>query len=267
MAIRTTWKGYLRVSMATIPVRLYNAVDASTTISFNQLHRTDHGRIGYDKQCRTCGESVRSTDIVKGYQYAPDEYAVITDEDLSKVRVKSTRIIEITGFVQPPDQTLFDTPYFVGPDGVVANKGYALLAKALKSSGQMGVGKVVLRDREDLVLVGHHEAGLMLYKVRHPQYIRSFADVPGVETERIDRSELKMVRSLVDAMQTTLDQVDMRDSYQEAVKELVQAKIDGREVVVSEEPDRPVVDIMDALRQSIELAGQSKPKRKTKSAA
>ena len=182
MAMRSIWKGYLRFSMVTIPIRLYNAVDSSTTIRFNQLHNKDHGRVGYDKSCKSCGETLGPEDIVKGYEFAPDEYVVVSGEEMKTLRLKSTRILEIEGFVPASEvhQTLFDTPYFVGPDGDVAGRGYALLAEALRKSRKMGIGKLVLRDREDMVLVGQHKGGLMVYKVRYPHVIRDIGEVPSL---------------------------------------------------------------------------------------
>ena len=164
MAMSTVWKGYLRCSMVTIPIRLYNAVDSSTRIHFNQLHIKDHGRVGYDKVCKSCGEVLPPQEIIKGYEFAPEQYVTVTAEDLKQLRLKSTRVLEIEGFVEANeiDATLYDTPYFAGPDGEVATKGYALLAKALASSHKLGVGKLVLREREDMVLVGPREGGLMM---------------------------------------------------------------------------------------------------------
>jgi DNA end-binding protein Ku len=208
---------------------------------------------------------VSNDDIVKGYQYEPDQYVVFEKDDLEKLKLKSTKVIEIQGFVDAEEihPTLFDAPYYAGPDGDVAANPYALLSNALKDSGKMGVGKVVLRDREDIVMIAPHGDGLLLYKMRYPKEIRNIGDVPLVEPHKTSKQELKLARSLVDSMSTTLDKIELENKYGDAVREMVQAKIDGKEIVVVEEEEKEVVDIMTALKQSIEQAkGKKKPMAK-----
>ena len=167
-ALRSIWKGHLRFSLVTIPVRVYNAVDTAETIHFNQIHRDDNGRVGYDKKCKKCDQVLEMSDIVKGFEYEPDMYVIFEKDDLDKLKLKSTRVIDIEGFVDAEeiDPALYDAPYYLGPDGDVAGKTYSLLSAALKESGKFGVGKLVLRDREDIVLVapkagaGHLQAAL-----------------------------------------------------------------------------------------------------------
>ena len=127
--MRAIWKGHIRFSLVTIPIRIYNAIETSESISFNQLHKECNGNIGYDKKCKKCGEVVKNESIVKGYKYEPDQYVIIEDSDFEKVRLKSTKVIEIEGFVDESEvhPTLFDSPYYAGPDGEVASKAYALL--------------------------------------------------------------------------------------------------------------------------------------------
>ena len=265
MTMRSMWKGYLRFSMVTIPIRLYNAVDPSVTIRFHQLHSKDHGRVGYDKHCKVCGDSLQPDDIVKGYEYAPDEYVLVSWDEIHALRLKSTRILEIEGFVPASEvhQTLFDTPYFVGPDGEVAGRGYALLAEALRKSRKMGIGKLVLRDREDMVLVGQHKGGLMVYKVRYPHVIRDISEVPSLGGYEVLGEELQLAQNLIDAMATSMGQVELKDTYHEAVRELIEAKIEGKEVVSVAEEVKPVIDIMSALKDSIAKA-KAKPTQKAK---
>ena len=258
--MRSLWKGHIRFSMVTIPIRLYSAVDSDATVSFNQLHKQDNGRVGYDKKCKSCGEALSSKDIVKGYEYSPDEYVVVADEDLAKLKLKSTKIIEIEGFVNADEvhETLYDTPYYAGPDGEVAVKVYALLNEALKASGKLGVGKVVMRDREDMVLIGHHKGGLVIYKLRYPQRVRAIGQVPGIDEAEVNPEELKMARSLVDSMSKPLADIELKDTYNDAVKDLINAKVEGKEIVTAAEEVKPVVDIMSALRDSIEQAKEQK---------
>ena len=263
-ALRSIWKGHLRFSLVTIPVRVYNAVDTAETIHFNQIHRDDNGRVGYDKRCKKCDQVLEMSDIVKGYEYEPDMYVIFEKDDLDKLKLKSTKVIDIEGFVDETeiDPALYDAPYYLGPDGDVAGKTYSLLSAALKDSGKFGVGKLVLRDREDIVLVAPKAEGLVIYKLRYPKEIRKISDVPLVEKHTANKEELKLAKNLIDSMSTSLAKMTLENKYAEAVKEMVEAKIAGEEIVAIEEPkDTEVVDIMTALKQSIEKT-KKKPMEK-----
>jgi DNA end-binding protein Ku len=148
-ALRSIWKGHIRFSLVTIPVRVYNAVDTAESISFNQIHRACNGRIGYDKRCKKCNNQVENDDIVKGFQYEPDQYVIFEKDDLDKLKLKSTKVIDIEGFVDASeiDATLYDAPYYAGPDGDVAAKTYGLLPARSTAADAWGR----LRDREDVV--------------------------------------------------------------------------------------------------------------------
>ena len=190
---------------------------------------------------------------------------IVEAADLEKIKLKSTKIIEIEGFVDASEvhPTLYETPYFAGPDGDVAAKAYALLAEALRQSGKLGIGKVVLRDREEIVMIGPEETGLILYKLRTPEMVRNISDVPQLDGEVADAEQLKLAQSLVDSMSTSLDKIELKDNYRQAVKEMVEAKVEGREIVTVAEEVAPVVDIMTALKDSIEQAkADRKPMKK-----
>lgn len=265
--MRAIWKGHIRFSLVTIPVRIYNAVDTDQTIRFNQLHKEDHGPIGYEKKCKKCNKVVTSDEIVKGYPYEPDRFVIVEKEDLDKLKLKSTKIIEIEGFIDASEvhPTLYEAPYYAGPDGPVAVKAYALLAATLKETGRMGIGKVVLRDREDVVMIAPHANGICLYKLRSPKEVRSIADVPQIDSKGVDKKQLELAKNLVESMETTLDKLDLTDKYNDALRELIEAKIEGKQIVTVEEEEKPIVDIMTALKQSIEQAkAQRKPMEKAK---
>src|SRR3954454_5203025 len=187
--MKSIWKGHIRFSLVTIPIRIYSAVDTQETIRFNQLHKEDNGAVGYDKKCKKCGKALKSEEIVKGYQFEPEQYVIVSAEDLEKIKLKSTKVIEIEGFIDakeiPP--SLYEAPYFAGPDGVVASKAYSLLSEALKASGKVGVGKVVLRDREEAVMIGPMDGGIILYKLRQPSEVRNIDEVPQIERKEINK--------------------------------------------------------------------------------
>src|SRR4029434_1388265 len=147
--MRSIWKGHIRFSLVTIPIRIYNAVDTGETIRFNQLHKEDNGAGGYEKKCEKWGQALTTEEIVKGYQFEPEQYVIVSPEDLAKIKLKSTKVIEIEGVIDAGEvhPTLYESPYFAGPDGLVAAKTYSLLTQALKVSGKVGVGKVVLGGR------------------------------------------------------------------------------------------------------------------------
>jgi DNA end-binding protein Ku len=259
--MRSIWKGYIRFSLVTIPIRIYNAVNTEETIRFNQLHKEDNGAIGYEKKCKKCGKTLTSEEICKGYQFEPEQYVIVTAEDLEKIKLQSTKVIEIEGFIDASEvqPSLYESPYFAGPDGPVASKAYSLLSEALKASGKVGVGKVVLREREETVMISSLDGGLVLYKLRNPDELRQMDDVPQVERKEVNKDELKLSISLVETMSSSLKEIDLTDRYRDALRELIEAKIAGKEVVVAPEEEKPVIDIMTALKQSIE---QTKAKKK-----
>ena len=265
--MRSIWKGHIRFSLVTIPIRIYNAVDTEETIRFNQLHKEDNGTVAYEKKCRKCGKTLTAEEIVKGYQYEPEQYVIVSSEDVEKIKVKSTKVIEIEGFIDATEihPTLYESPYFAGPDGLVATKTYSLLTQALKASGKVGVGKVVLRDREEVVMIAPLEGGIVLYKLRNPKELRKIDSVPQIEQKEVNPDELKLSISLVDSMSSRLNDMDLTDRYRDALREMIEAKIAGREVVNVPEEEKPVVDIMTALKQSIERTkAQRKPMEKAK---
>jgi DNA end-binding protein Ku len=265
--MRSIWKGHIRFSLVTIPIRIYNAVDTEETIRFNQLHKDDNGPVGYEKKCKKCGKALTAEEIVKGFQFEPEQYVIVSAEDLEKVKLKSTKVIEIEGFINVSEvhPTLYESPYFAGPDGLVAAKTYSLLTQALKASGKVGVGKVVLRDREEVVMLAPLDGGIVLYKLRSPQELRKMDSVPQIEQKEVNKDELKLSISLVESMAAKLKELDLTDHYRDALREMIDAKINGKQVVSVPEEEKPVVDIMTALKQSIEKTkAQKKPMEKAK---
>ena len=258
--MRSIWKGHIRFLLVAIPVRVYNAIEASEKIQFNQLHRDDFGPVGYDKRCKKCGQIVTNDQITKGYQYEPDRYAIVEPDDVAKIKIKTTKAVDIIGFVDAEEipQTFYDAPYFAGPDGAVAEKPYALLREVMKQTGKIGLGKVVLRDREDLVALFPQENGLVLQKLRYPHEIRSMKDVPELNgAHKLDKKELQMATTLVENMATTLAEIDMTDQYHEALKRLIESKVKGKKTVEFEPVEElPRLDIMSALKKSLQASSR-----------
>jgi DNA end-binding protein Ku len=268
--MRSIWKGHIRFLLVAIPIRVYNAIEASERIQFNQLHREDFGPIGYDKRCKKCNQVVSNDEITKGYQYEADRYAIVEPEEIAKVKIKTTRAVDILGFVEssevPP--TFYDSPYYIGPDGPVAEKPFALLRQVLRDTGKIGLAKVVLRDREDLVAVFPHGDGIVLQKLRYPAEVRKMEDVPEIDAvPKIDKKELSLATSLVEQMVTSFSDIDTVDHYHEALRKLIDSKIKGKKVTEFEkEEELPRLDIMTALKKSLQ-ASSRKPMVKAAPAA
>ncbi len=263
--MRAIWKGHIRFSLVTIPIRMYNAIETSQSISFRQLHKEDNGPIGYQKVCKLCNEKVNQAEIVKGYEYESDQYVIIDPEDLNNLKLKSTKVIDIEAFVDADEvnPALYDSPYFAGPDGEVATKAYSLLCETLRKTNKFGIGKVVLRDRESVVLIAPQDSGLMMYKLRYPNELRSIANVPNIGHVETDEAQLKLAETLVDSMVKSFSDLELEDKYRNAVMEIIEAKVAGQEIVTVTEEEAPIVDIMTALQESIkEAKTQKKPMKK-----
>ena len=262
--MRAIWKGHIQFSLVTIPIRIYNAIDSGQTLSFNLLSKDGHNPVSYEKKDKVTGQTLRTEDIVKGYEYEPGQYVIVEQEDFDKVKLKSERVMEIQGFVSAGEvhRTLYEAPYYLGPDGDMATKTYGLLSQTLKETGRIAVGKVVLRDRETPVLISPHEGGMVMYRLRYPNEVRSIREVPQLLEVKTDKEQLKLAKTLVDSMTTKFANIEMKDHYYDALKAIIDAKVSGKEIVSIVEEAPKVVDIMTALKASIDAA--KKPMEKAK---
>ena len=230
--MRSIWKGHIRFSLVTIPIQIFNAVETKNNISFNQLHKEDNGRISYHKVCRTCEKKVSSRDIVKGFEYDKDQYVVFESGEFDALKLKSTRAIDIEAFVDIDEvhPSRFEAVYYVGPSSEVAQQTFSLFTQVLKKTGKAGVGRIILRDKEDVVLLNAKDNGLIMYKLRFPYEIRDMKKVPDLAEEvEVDEKQLNLAMTLVDSLSTTFDKVDFKDRYRDALMELVEKKIDGKQ--------------------------------------
>lgn len=256
--MRSIWKGHIRFSLVTIPISIYSANDTKGNISFDQLHEEDNGRIRYKRECQTCGETVDYANIVKGYEYQPDQYVVLSKDDMESVKLKSERAIDIEAFVDIDEvhPSRFEAVYFVGPSDQVAQKTFNLFTTTLKNSGKAGIGRLVLREKEDVVLLAPEKGAIVLYKLRYPYELKNIEDVPNIEQTAVDDDQLKLAETLVDSLTKSFTEINFDDRYRDALLAMINNKVDGKEIVsvVEEEDDAPVVDIMDALKKSIEEA-------------
>lgn len=256
--MRSIWKGHIRFSLVTIPVQVFNGLEASGDISFRQLHDKDNGRIQYNKICSACNEEVPMANITKGYEYEPDKYVVVTKEELESVKLESTRIVDIEAFVDAKEvhPSLFEAVYYLGPNGKIGVPTFNLLRESLALSGKAGVGRIVLREREDVVLLLPEQNGMIMYKLRYPYEVRNIKEVPDVSESVVDQAQLQLANTLINSMVKKFEEITFVDHYKEAVMEIIQQKINGKQIIsIDNKPtEAPVVDIMEALKKSIEEA-------------
>ena len=261
MPARPTWKGYLKISLVNIPIKVFPATDAAATLSFNQLHGECQTRIQQKRWCPKCEREVPNSDIVKGFEFEKGRYVVIDEEDLEKVRVESTRVISLEKFTDDTaiDPIYLERPYYLAPDGPVARDAFAVIREGMK--GMAGIGKVALYGREYLVKVQPREKGLVMYTLRHANEIRSMdaidelSDIPAT----VKADEVKLAKQVMGTFEGELDFDSYRDDYQVGLREIIDAKIEGREIVAPEVEAPPkVVNLMEALRKSLDSISTNK---------
>src|SRR5215216_3433384 len=260
------WKGAIQFGLVTIPVKLYVATESRAGVSFNMLHETDKSRIQMKIWCPEDEEIIQRSETVKGYEYAPDKYVVITDEDLEKLPLKTVRSIEIEQFVEREDaeqQTKFiKQAYYIEPDRV-GRKAFALLKEVLQDKGLTAICKFVIRDREVLAAMDPFENTMLLSTLYWPDEIRALGDLDLPEEEpELKPAEKKMAAQLIEAMTGAFDPVAYRDEYREALMQVIESKIEGRETVEIEPAEEPtkLVDLMAALQASVNAATSSRGK-------
>jgi len=263
MAARATWKGFLKISLVNIPVRVFPATDSAATISFNQLHAECQTRIQQKRCCPNCEREVPMSEIAKGYEFEKGRYVVMTEEDVSKVRPESTRVIDLVQFTDAAaiDPIYVERPYYLAPDGNMATQAFAVIREGMK--GKAGIGKLALYGREYLVAVQPKEKGLVMYTLRHANEVRSMdaIDELGTVPEKVKPEEIKLARQVIENFEGKLNWEEYRDEYQEELQRIIDAKIAGEEVVATAEETPPkVVNLMDALRQSLDRVSTGKKK-------
>jgi DNA end-binding protein Ku len=263
MPARPTWKGYLKISLVTIPIKVFPATDAGATISFNQLHAECKTRIQQKRWCPKCEREVPNTDIVKGYEFEKGNYVVMDEEDIEKVRVDSTRVINLEKFTEDTaiDPIYLERPYYLAPDGPVASEAFAVVREGME--GKAGIGKVALYGREYLVKVQPRERGLIMYTLRHASEIRAMdaIDELGGVPVKVKAEEVKLARQVMSTFEGDVDFTSYRDEYQDGLRQIIDAKVEGREVVAPEVEAPPkVVNLMEALRKSLDSISASKKK-------
>ena len=263
MAARPTWKGYLKISLVNIPIRVFPATDAAATVSFNQLHRECRGRIQQKKWCPACQIEVASSDIVKGYEFEKGRYVVLEEDDIAKVRPESTRVINVVQFADAAtiDPVYIERPYYLAPDGNVAAEAFAVIREGM--AGKAAIGKLALYGREYLVAIQPRENGLVMFTLRHAEEVRAMSAIDELELvpARIKPDEVKLARQVIGNFETEGDLTQYKDDYQDALRKVIEAKVAGEEIAApAEEAPPKVVDLMEALRRSLDRVSTTKKK-------
>jgi DNA end-binding protein Ku len=255
MAGRASWKGYLRLSLVSCPVKLYPATSSTAgKISFNLLHKDTLNRVQQKYHDPELGEIDRA-DLVKGYQFEKDRYVVVSNEEMDEIEIESSKTIDIDGFVDEADvdPIYMDSTYYLAPDGPVAEETFAVILEAMKHAHKVAIARIVLSGRERLVTILPIEDGFRLTTLRSAKEIREPASALEHLKVKISDDMLKMAEMIIAQKPMTFAPEAFEDRYEVALLELVKSKIAGGQPVIAKAPERGnVVNLMDALRRSIE---------------
>ena len=255
MPARATSSGTISFGLVSIPVKVYTAT-RSKSVHFNMLHATDRARLKQQYVCNGCGETVDRNATVRGFEYARDQYVVLTDEELKALESKSDKSIEIEEFVpiDKVDPLHFESSQLLGPDKG-GQKAYRLLNEAMLTMGRVAVGRYRTRGREQLVLIRPLGRGLVLHGMHYADEVASFEEVDFGDEVQLRASELELAQQLIEQLASErFGPERYQDRYREAVLAAIDQKIAGRDVVVAERPEapEPIIDLMAALKRSIE---------------
>ncbi len=255
MKPRPTWTGHLKLSLLTIPIRVYNAVSEADKISFNQLHKDCHQRLQQQLVCPLHGKVERDA-VVKGYEVAKDEFVVLTQAEIEDGRLETTRTVELVQFIDAVqlNPIYLDAPYYLGPDGPVAVQAYTILCQALRQTRRIGIGRVVVSGREKIVAVQPLEKGLQMTVLRYPSEIRPasacFEDLP---VGTVDKTQLALAEELIENQTGPFEPAAFTDRYQAALLDVIKGRLNGKQPlkVAPAQNNGHVLDLVEALKQSI----------------
>ena len=267
MAPRASWKGYIKLSLVSCPVRMYPAVSGTEKIRFNQLHKETHNRINMKPVDPELG-LVERADLVRGYEYEDKQYIIIEDEDLDAVRLESNHTLNIEAFVDANEIDVIyqDAPYYLAPDGAMAEETFAVLRDAMAAENKVAIARLVMSSRERVVTIAPREKGMFVCTLRDYREVRAtstyFDEIPDVKT---DPEMLQLAEKLIEQKVTHFDPKQYEDRYETALMAMIKEKLKGHKPIIAAAPERGnVINLMDALKASL---GQAKPAAPSKSKA
>jgi DNA end-binding protein Ku len=263
MAARATWKGFLKVSLVNIPIKVFPATESSGTISFNQLHGECQTRIQQKRWCSTCEREVAHNELVKGYEFEKGRYVIVSADEIESVRPESTRVIDLVQFADEDalDPMYVERGYYLAPDGKTASEAFAVMREGM--AGKIGVGKLALYGREYLVAVKPKGRGIVMYTLHHAGEIRTIDAIEELESvpATVKPQEMKLAKQVIETFEAPLDLSTFHDDYVEGLQKVIDAKIAGQEIVAPTEEAPPrVVNLMEALKKSLDTVSAAKKK-------
>src|SRR3954447_17818524 len=259
MAPRAYWKGYLKLSLVSCPIAMYPATSEREKISFHQLNKKTGNRVKYKKVDAETGREVERDEIVKGYEVSKGEYIELEPEELEAVALESQRVVDIDEFVPKSsiDELYLNNPYYIVPDGEVGQQAFAVIREAIRKEGMVAIGKIVFTSREHIIALEAREKGLLGITLRYPYEVRKAEDYfEDIADEKIPKDMLELASHIVNTKAGHFDPTKFDDRYEDALKDLLKKKQEGKPI---ERPERReptnVVNLMDALRRSVEAGG------------
>ena len=261
MALRPYWSGQIRLSLVSLPVHVYAALSRSRQVALHEIYRPTGQRVHH--QNVVDGEPVERDDIVKGYEVEKGEYVLIEPDEIKDLKIPSAEVLDIVQFVNADaiDAVYFETPYFVAPDGQSSEDAFAVIRDALRQSGKIGLGQLAIGGRERLCAIKPCGSGILLETLRYEDEIRrSDPYFEDIKKGAVDKEQLSLAKELIKRKTATFKPEKFHDHYREALQELIDAKIEHRapRAVAEEKPAGKVVNLMDALRKSLQEKGGGK---------
>jgi len=261
MEIHSSWKGFIQLSLVTIPVKAVTAHETGREVQMHQLHKDCNQRINYQKICKVHGE-VHQDEIIHGYEYVKDQYVIINDEEISKLRSQNDHTVHISGFVEADklDWLYFEGKnYYLIPDGKIGQKPYALLRESMVENNCHALANIVISTRDHLVMLKPHHKLIAMSVLFHHDQLKAENELESlVEDVELKPAEKELTRSLVNA--TSIKDFDIKnfkDDYRENILKLIELKVEGREIVETEKSEEPkIINLMEALKKSVEQAVQ-----------
>jgi DNA end-binding protein Ku len=267
MAPRASWKGHIRLSLVSCAVKMFPATSTSERISFNQLHKDTHNRINMKPVDPELGLVERS-DLVRGYEYEDKQYIIIEDEDLEAVRIESNHTLNIEAFVDESEVDVIyqDAPYYLAPDGAMAEETFVVLREAMRKSGKVAIARLVLSSRERVVTIGARDNGMFVTTLRNPNEVRGTAEYFGnIPVGNPEPEMLDLAQKLIEQKVTHFDPKAYEDRYEVALMSMIKEKLKGHKPIIAAAPERGnVINLMDALKASL---GEAKPAAPSKAKA
>src|ERR1700685_4744084 len=258
----SVWSGYLTFGLISMPVRLFSGA-RSSSISFNQLHRTDHHRVKQQLICPLDNQVLERSDIVKGYEYRKGEYLITEPKEIKKIEPKTAKAMEILEFVKADDvdPIYFESSYFLVPEDA-GKRPYALLSKALEETNYVAIAKLTMHNREYTVFLRPYKGGMMLHTMYYKNEVKDLDNFGRPDVELKD-AEVKVAHQLIEALAGDFEPEKYHDTFEDNVKALIKARLEGEEVTPVEKPKKmaPVVDLMAALKESLASLPKKPPQR------